>query len=80
MGHLESCPGLLRGLGTGASWRKGTCETGTIRGRLVSGRKEQMSKSTSGYHRKGTQELSEVRVGAGPGPNIGLLSSLREKL
>ena len=43
------------------------CETGTVRGRLVWGRKEQMSESTSGYHQKGTQELSEVRVGAGPG-------------
>ena len=39
-----------------------------------------MSSRVSGYHQKGTQELSEIRVQDVGHSSVGLLSSLREKL
>ena len=62
-GILESCPDILCGDGTGASWRKGHVRRVKLAEGWFQGRKEQMSNRASGYHQTGIQELNEIRGG-----------------
>ena len=66
LGHLESCPDLLRGPGQGPHGI-GDVRDGCHQGEAGFRGGKPMSGRASGYHQKGTQELSEIRVGAGLG-------------